>query len=67
MKSFDPYPSISVTAPAPPEKSELEGTRAYGKQVRRWREDNAKWRGQRKAVEQLELHPHQVKVPEPML
>lgn len=67
MKQYDPYPALSKTAPAPPERSPLEPASEYGKRLKRWRTDNAKWAGQRRAVQELEVSPKQVKVPNSML
>jgi hypothetical protein len=59
--------SIDTSAPAPPEQSPLEPGSVYSRRRKRWRSDNAKYRGQLRAVEKLEVNPKQVKVPEAML
>jgi len=48
-----PFPSVSVTASSPPERSPLEPVSKYGRRKRKWRTDNAKWAGQRRAVRKL--------------
>jgi hypothetical protein len=67
MKQFDPYPSIGVSAPAPPERSPLEPGSSHKRRSDKWRADESKWKGQRRAIEQLELHPKNVKIPEPIV
>lgn len=54
---FDPYPQRDVSAPATPERSPMEPVRAFGRRSLKDRFDNAKWAGQRRALESLDPPP----------
>lgn len=37
-----------------PERSPLEPSRSYGRRTKKWRIDNAKWEGQKRAILRLD-------------
>jgi len=47
------YPFLDRSA-SPPERSPLEPALAYSLRVKKWRRDNAKYEGQRRAVRDLD-------------
>lgn len=59
-----PYPSMSPSAPAIPERSPLEPLGDYEKRLKKWRSDNAKWAGQLRAIRKLEENPRKVQIPQ---
>lgn len=60
MKTLDPFPSLSHTTPEMPERSPLEPRGQFGKRRKKFRADNAKWAGQRRAIEKLEIEPKRI-------
>jgi hypothetical protein len=52
--TYDPYPSLSVTAPALQEQSPLEPGSNVGRRRKKWSFDHAKWAGQKRAIEKLD-------------
>jgi hypothetical protein len=44
----------AISAPPYPERSPLEPSRSFDLRVKKWRRDNAKWEGQRRAVRDLD-------------
>lgn len=56
------YPSLDRTA-TPPERSPLEPALAYSLRLKKWRRDNAKFEGQRRAVQSLDKKRTEVRPP----
>jgi hypothetical protein len=54
---YDPFPALSLSAPAAPEQSPLEPSGDYARRLAKWRADNAKTAGQRRALQSLEPPP----------
>src|SRR5512140_73261 len=54
---FDPTPGLSLSARGAPERSPLEPEEAYARRLAKWRQDNAKTTGQRRALERLDPPP----------
>ena len=60
----DPYPSLSVTTPSFPEKSPLEPPSKHQRRLKKFRKDNAKWAGQKRAIERLDVKPKKIEIPQ---
>jgi len=58
------FPGLDESAPAMPSPSALEPGANVGRRRKKWRADNARRAGQRRAIEMLELHPKRVQIPE---
>jgi hypothetical protein len=65
-REYGPRPTLSSTAPAPPEKSPLEPEGEYQRRLTKWRKDNAKWLGQRRAARKLGKPPS-IRIPQPLV
>jgi hypothetical protein len=61
--TYDPYPSLSVTTASLESQSPLEPGSNVGRRRKKWKFDNAKWAGQKRAIERLELEPKTISMP----
>jgi len=46
--------TTAISGHPPPERSPLEPGLSYDRRVKKWRRDNAKWEGQKKAIQSLD-------------
>lgn len=60
------FPGLDESAPEMSPQGALEPGSNAGRRRKKWRADNARRAGQRRAVEMLDVKPKQISMPEPL-